>query len=139
MLPDTQRRRANIIAWCAIAVIAVLFIRESHGPARAAGSEKLRAQVEVSAQQAMMTSMVNGLRSPAFGAIAAQQLSAMGKQAADLVNEDEPGSELSSAPILVQAGLRERALEQLAALRNRIDAGTVEASDDFMQIGRAHV
>jgi membrane protease YdiL (CAAX protease family) len=120
-------RLANVLAWCAIVVVAVLFAYEAQEPS----SEKLRARASVSAQQAIMTSMVNGMYAPMWSAQFATQLSVMKDQVEPLADPEEPGSELATAAILCRLGERDRALEMLAGLRNRIADGTVESDEEF--------
>ncbi|RLS46771.1 MAG: CPBP family intramembrane metalloprotease [Planctomycetota bacterium] len=131
MTNASRLRRANLLAWLAIAVATALFIVESRGGIRAPSSEKLAAHASVSAQQAIMGSLVNGMNSPPFQTAFAQQLSTMRTQVEDLVSVDQPGSELATAALLARLGDRDRALELLAELQNRIDAGDVTADDKF--------
>ena len=120
-------RLANVLAWCGIVVVAVLFVSEG----RESSSEKLRARAAVSAQQAIMTSMVNGMYAPMWSAQFATQLSVMKDQVEPLADPEAPGSELATAAILCRLGEREMALEMLAGLRNRIADGTVESDEEF--------
>ena len=129
----SRLRRANILAWLAIAVAAALFIVESRGGIGAPSSEKLAAHASVSAQQAIMGSLVNGATAPAFETAFAQQLSTMRGQVEALTSVDEPGSELATAALLTRLGARDRALELLAGLQNRIDAGDVTADEEFLE------
>ena len=133
MTNASRLRRANLLAWLAIAVATALFIVESRGGVGAPSSEKLAAHASVSAQQAMMGSLVNGATAPAFETAFAQQLSTMQGQVEALTSIDEPGSELATAALLVRLGARERALELLAGLQNRIDAGDVTADEAFLE------
>jgi membrane protease YdiL (CAAX protease family) len=50
-----------------------------------------------------------------------------------LSSVDEPGSELATAALLTRLGARDRALELLAGLQNRIDAGDVTADEAFLE------
>jgi membrane protease YdiL (CAAX protease family) len=50
-----------------------------------------------------------------------------------LTSVDEPGSELATAALLARLGARDRALELLAGLQNRIDAGDVTADEAFLE------
>ena len=134
MTNASRLRRANLLAWLAILVAAGLFIVESRGGFEGPSSEKLAAHASVSAQQAIMTSFVNGANSPSVQSAFAQQLSTMQSQVEPLAVEDEPGSELATAALLTRLGARERALEMLAGLQNRIDEGTVTADDEFRNI-----
>ena len=129
----SRLRRANLLAWLAIAVATALFIVESRGGIGAPSSEKLAAHASVSAQQAIMGSLVNGATSPAFETAFAQQLSTMRGQVEALTSVDEPGSELATAALLARLGARDRALELLAGLQNRIDAGDVTADEEFLE------
>ncbi|HAQ66406.1 MAG TPA: hypothetical protein DCR70_01355, partial [Phycisphaerales bacterium] len=116
MTNASRLRRANLLAWLAIAVATALFIVESRGGVGAPSSEKLAAHASVSAQQAMMGSLVNGATAPAFETAFAQQLSTMQGQVEALTSIDEPGSELATAALLARLGARDRALELLAGL-----------------------
>ena len=133
MITDRRQRRANIVAWCAIALVSALFMVEARGGLAGRGSEKLKAHAAVSAQQAVMTSMVNGIQSPLFRQVSGPQLSGMRGQVTALASDDDPGSELATAALLTRLGDRDGALEQLAGLRNRIDSGEVEADAEFMR------
>ena len=133
MTNASRLRRANLLAWLAIAVATALFIVESRGGIRAPSSEKLAAHASVSAQQAIMGSLVNGMNSPSFQTAFAQQLSTMQGQVEALTSVDEPGSELATAALLARMGARDRGLELLAGLQNRIDTGDVTADEDFRE------
>jgi len=80
-----------------------------------------------------MGSLVNGATAPAFETAFAQQLSTMRGQVEALTSVDEPGSELATAALLARLGARDRALELLAGLQNRIDAGDVTADEEFLE------
>ena len=127
MTHTARLRLANVLAWCAVVVVAVLFAWE----AKESSSEKLRARAAVSAQQAIMSSMVNGMYAPMWSAQFATQLSVMKVQVEPLATPEEPGSELATAAILCRLGEREMALEMLAGLRNRIADGSVESNEEF--------
>ena len=133
MTNASRLRRANLLAWLAIAVATALFIVESRGGIRAPSSEKLAAHASVSAQQAIMGSLVNGMNSPSFQTAFAQQLSTMQGQVEALTSVDEPGSELATAALLARMGARDRGLELLAGLQNRIDTDDVTADEDFRE------
>ncbi|NBX31656.1 MAG: CPBP family intramembrane metalloprotease [Planctomycetes bacterium] len=133
MTNASRLRRANLLAWLAIAVAAALFIVQSRGGIGAPSSEKLAAHASVSAQQAIMGSLVNGMNSPSFQTAFAQQLSTMQGQVEALTSVDEPGSELATAALLARMGARDRGLELLAGLQNRIDTGDVTADEDFRE------
>ena len=133
MTNASRLRRANLLAWLAIAVAAALFIVESRGGIGAPSSEKLAAHASVSAQQAIMGSLVNGMNSPSFQTAFAQQLSTMQGQVEALTSVDEPGSELATAALLARMGARDRGLELLAGLQNRIDTGDVTADENFRE------
>jgi hypothetical protein len=127
MTHTARLRLANVLAWCAIVVAAVLFASEAQEPS----SEKLRARASVSAQQVIMSSMVNGMYAPMWSAQFATQLSVMKDQVEPLADPEEPGSELATAAILCRLSERDRALEMLAGLRKRIADGTVESDEEF--------
>ena len=133
MTNASRLRRANLLAWLAIAVAAALFIVQSRGGIGAPSSEKLAAHASVSAQQAIMGSLVNGMNSPSFQTAFAQQLSTMQGQVEALTSVDEPGSELATAALLARMGARDRGLELLAGLQNRIDTGDVTADENFRE------
>lgn len=124
-------RWSSWLSWGVILVASLWVILEVRGAGHAPGSEKLAAEASVSAQQALMSSIVNGATSPVFAGPMGPQLSGMQEQVAALVYPDDPGSELASAAMLAQLGAAKRGVELLEALRGRISAGEVDADEEF--------
>jgi hypothetical protein len=133
MRTDPRHRLSSILAWAVILAVSGWIIAGvlRSGPG---GSEKQVARAEASAQQAIMTPIVNGLMSEPFRAQLGPQLSVMQGQIEQLAFEDDPGSELGTAALLTRIGAREPALEMLAGLRGRIDRGEVEADAKFRSV-----
>ena len=127
-------RWSSWISWSVILLASLWVIVEVRGGGHAAGSEKLAAQASVSAQQALMSSIVNGATSPMFSGPMGPQLSGMQDQVAALVYPDDPGSELASAAMLAQLGAPKRGMELLESLRGRISAGEVDADEEFRSL-----
>lgn len=113
-----------------IAVVAGWVILQNQR-AGDAGSEKPVARASVSAQQAIMTSLVNGMMAEPFRQSMGPQLSRMPAQVEALASPDDPGSDLGAAAILTRVGARDRALAMLTGLRDRIGSGEVASNDDF--------
>ena len=120
-----------MVAWVVIAAVSALFVAQPWLDRRAPGSEKLAAEAVVSAQQAIMTSLVNGLSAEPFREASGPQLSGMQGQIAGLASDGDPGSELATAALLTRIGARDAALEMLVRLRDRVSKGEVDADDGF--------
>lgn len=131
MEPGPGQRRSNLVAWIVIAVVSALFVAQPLLDRGSDGSEKLAAQASVSAQQAIMTSLVNGMCAEPIREASGPQLSAMRPQVESMAIAEDPGSELATAALLTRLGARDRALEMLTSLRDRVNGGEVEADDAF--------
>ena len=131
MNPGPAQRRSNLVAWIVIAAVSLLFIAQPWLDRGGAGSEKLAAQAAVSAQQAIMTSLVNGMSAEPLRDASGPQLSGMRPQVESMALADDPGSELATAALLTRIGARDRALEMLTGLRDRVNGGEVEADGSF--------
>jgi membrane protease YdiL (CAAX protease family) len=133
MRTDPRHRRANVLAWAVILAVSgwiALSVARS-GPG---GSEKLVGRAETSAQQAIMTSLVNGMMAPPFRAQMGPQLSMMVGQVEGLAFPDDPGTELGTAALLTRLGARDKALGMLTGLRARVDSGEVQADAEFRTV-----
>ena len=134
MNPRSGSRWSAVLAWGVILIASVWVILEVRGAGRDAGSEKLVAEASVSAQQALMSSIVNGASSPAFAGAMGPQLSSMRSQVEALVFPDDPGSALGSAAMLARLGAPDRGVKLLEDLRTRVASGEVEADDGFRDL-----
>lgn len=130
MLHGSSSRRASIIAWLVIVAASAWVIVQNQGHG-GAGSEKPKAQASVSAQGVIMTSLVNGMMAAQWRQQMGPQLSQMSSQVAALASPDDPGSELAAGALLTRLGARDRALEMLIGLRDRIAAGSVRSDEPF--------
>ena len=138
MRADPRHRRSSILSWAVILAVSGWIVA---GVLRSApgGSEKQSARAEASAQQAIMTPIVNGLMAEPFRAGMGPQLSVLQGQIEQLAFDDDPGTELGTAALLTRIGARERAIEMLDRLRDRIDGGEVEADATFLSVLEATV
>lgn len=132
-------RWSAVLSWGVILVASLWVVLEVQGTWNERGSEKLAAEASVSAQQALMSSIVNGATSPVFAGPMGPQLSGLRDQAAALAFPDDPGSELASAAMLARLGDADRGLALLEDLHSRIDAGEVEADDRFRALLQAEL
>jgi len=132
-------RWSSVLSWGVILLASLWVVLEVRGTWNEAGSEKLAAEASVSAQQALMSSIVNGATSPVLAGPMGPQLSGLRDQAAALAFEDDPGSELASAAMLARLGDAARGLALLEDLHARIGAGTVEADDRFRALLQAEL
>ena len=130
MKPGSRARRANLIAWSVILLASAWVIAQNMGHG-AAGSEKPEAQASVSAQGAIMTSLVNGMMAEPWRDAMGPQLSQLTGQVAALASEEDPGSELAAAALLTRLGARDLALEALTGLRDRVASGQVRSDERF--------
>ncbi|MFM7809907.1 MAG: hypothetical protein ACKPEA_18565, partial [Planctomycetota bacterium] len=127
-------RWSTVLAWGVILLASVWVIIEIRSGGHDRGSEKLVAEASVSAQQALMSSIVNGATSPVFAGPMGPQLSSMQAQVEALVYPDDPGSALASAAMLARLGAAKRGVELLEDLRARVAAGEVEADEPFRNL-----
>lgn len=134
MNPRSGSRWSTVLSWGVILVASLWVILEVRGVGRDDGSEKLVAEASVSAQQAIMSSIVNGATSPAFAGPMGPQLSGMQSQVEALVFPDDPGSALASAAMLARLGAADRGVKLLEDVRARVAAGEVEADDRFRDL-----
>lgn len=93
MNPGPSQRRSNLVAWIVIAAVSLLFIAQPWLERRDAGSEKLVAEAAVSAQQAIMTSLINGMSAEPVRQASGPQLSTMEPQIESMALAGDPGSE----------------------------------------------
>lgn len=131
MNPRLGSRVSSVLSWGVILVASLWVILEIRGIGREDGSEKLVAEASVSAQQALMSSLVNGATSPVFAAPMGPQLSSLRLQVEALVFPDDPGSALASAAMLARLDAANQGVKLLEDLRTRISSGEVEADEEF--------
>ena len=134
MNPRSGSRWSAVLSWGVILVASLWVVLEVRGSGSDRGSEKLVAEASVSAQQALMSSLVNGMTSPVFAGPMGPQLSSMESQVEALVFPDDPGSALASAAMLARLGAADRGVKLLEDLRARVAGGEVEAGDPFRDL-----